>query len=60
MLIAIGLGTLLIGVLVVGAGLYVGTWPLRRLAGHSPNAARLAALQELAVAVAGAVSAFRA
>ena len=60
-LIAIAAVTLLVGVLVLGLGFYVGTWPLRRLGRRDEGAgAKLAAIQELAVAVAGAVSAFRA
>lgn len=57
-LLVVGIVTLLVGVIVCGLGLYVGSWPLRRLGRRSEHAP-LVAVQELAVAMVGAVSVFR-
>lgn len=48
-----------LGVVCAGLSLYVGSWPLRRLAARSSAGARMAAIQELLNAVAGAVAVFR-
>lgn len=52
-MIAVGLVTMLLGV-------YVGSWPLRRLAGRNPGMAKMAAVQELLVAAGGLLAALRA
>lgn len=59
-LITIGAVTMLVAVIVIGLGIYTGTWPLRRLARRDDGAAaKLRALQELAVAIGGTVTALR-
>jgi hypothetical protein len=55
----VGVAFIALGLVVAGVGLYVGTWPLRRLAIRSSAGARMAALQELLTAVAGTVAVFR-
>lgn len=55
----VGLGLIALGVVCAGLSLYVGSWPLRRLAGRNTAGARLAALQELLTAAAGTLAVFR-
>lgn len=59
-LFALGATLLFAGLIALALGIYVGSWPLRRLARRDDGpAAKLAALQELAVAIAGAAAVLR-
>jgi hypothetical protein len=55
----VGVSLIALGIVCAGLSLYVGSWPIRRLAGRSSTGARVASVQELLAAVAGAVAAFR-
>lgn len=55
----VGVGLVALGIVCAGLSLYVGTWPLRRLARRTSTGARVEAVQELLAAVAGAVAVFR-
>lgn len=59
-LLYVGVGLIALGIVCAALSLYLGTWPLRRLAGRSAAGARVGAIQELLAAVAGAVAVFRA
>ena len=59
-LLWVGVALIALGIATAGVALYLSSWPIRRLATRSSTGARVIALQELLVALAGAVAAFRA
>lgn len=55
----VGLGFVALGLVAIGAGVYVGSWPVRRVARRAPAIARMAALQEALLAAGALLGAFR-
>ena len=58
-LVFAGFALVALGIVVTLVGVYVGSWPLRRLARRSAAGARVAAVQTALLAVGELVAAFR-
>lgn len=59
-LVFVGFALVALGIVVALVGVYVGSWPLRRLARRSPAGARVAAVQTAMLAAGDLLAAFRA